>query len=167
MQLRYRTVESPIGPLTLAGDGSTLMHLRMTEQSHEPDRSGWTPAGADAFADVVEQLNAYFAGTLTEFDVDLELHGTEFQRKVWAALQAIPYGQTRSYGEIAEQIGSPSASRAVGLANGRNPISIIVPCHRVIGAAGSMTGYGGGIDRKKMLIALEKTQTPAEPTLFA
>ena len=167
MQLRYRTVESPIGPLTLAGDGSTLMHLRMTEQSHEPDRSGWTPAGADAFADVVEQLNAYFAGTLTEFDVDLELHGTEFQRKVWAALQTIPYGQTRSYGEIAEQIGSPSASRAVGLANGRNPISIIVPCHRVIGAAGSMTGYGGGIDRKKMLIALEKTQTPAEPTLFA
>ena len=167
MQLRYRTVESPIGPLTLAGDGSTLMHLRMTEQSHEPDRSGWTPAGADAFADVVEQLNAYFAGTLTEFDVDLELHGTEFQRKVWAALQTIPYGQTRSYGEIAEQIGSPSASRAVGLANGRNPISIIVPCHRVIGAAGSMTGYGGGIDRKKMLIALEKTQAPAEPTLFA
>ena len=167
MQLRYRTVESPIGPLTLAGDGSTLMHLRMTEQAHEPDRSGWTPAGADAFADVVEQLNAYFAGTLTEFDVDLELHGTEFQRKVWAALQTIPYGQTRSYGEIAEQIGSPSASRAVGLANGRNPISIIVPCHRVIGAAGSMTGYGGGIDRKKMLIALEKTQTPAEPTLFA
>ena len=167
MQLRYRTVESPIGPLTLAGDGSTLMHLRMTEQSHEPDRSGWTPAGADAFADVVEQLNAYFAGTLTEFDVELELHGTEFQRKVWAALQAIPYGQTRSYGEIAEQIGSPSASRAVGLANGRNPISIIVPCHRVIGAAGSMTGYGGGIDRKKMLIALEKTQAPAEPTLFA
>ena len=167
MQLRYRTVESPIGPLTLAGDGSTLMHLRMTEQSHEPDRSGWTPAGADAFADVVEQLNAYFAGTLTEFDVDLELHGTEFQRKVWAALQTIPYGQTRSYGEIAEQIGSPSASRAVGLANGRNPISIIVPCHRVIGVAGSMTGYGGGIDRKKMLIALEKTQAPAEPTLFA
>ena len=167
MQLRYRIVESPIGPLTLAGDGSTLMHLRMTEQSHEPDRSAWTPAGADAFADVVEQLNAYFAGTLTEFDVELELHGTEFQRKVWAALQTIPYGQTRSYGEIAEQIGSPAASRAVGLANGRNPISIIVPCHRVIGAAGSMTGYGGGIDRKKMLIALEKTQAPAEPTLFA
>ena len=167
MQLRYRIVESPIGPLTLAGDGSTLMHLRMTEQSHEPDRSAWAPAGADAFADVVEQLNAYFAGTLTEFDVELELHGTEFQRKVWAALQTIPYGQTRSYGEIAEQIGSPAASRAVGLANGRNPISIIVPCHRVIGAAGSMTGYGGGIDRKKMLIALEKTQAPAEPTLFA
>lgn len=167
MHLRYRTVESPVGPLTLAGEGSTLMHLRMADQTHEPDRSGWTPAGPEAFADVVEQLNAYFAGTLTEFDVDLELRGTEFQRKVWAALQTIPHGETRSYGEIAEQIGSPGASRAVGLANGRNPIAIIVPCHRVIGAAGSMTGYGGGIDRKKMLIGLEKMQTPAEPTLFA
>lgn len=163
MQLRYRTVDSPVGPLTLAGEGSTLMHLRMADQTHEPDRSGWTPAGPGAFADVVEQLNAYFAGTLTEFDVDLELAGTEFQRKVWAALRTIPYGQTRSYGEIAEQIGSPGASRAVGLANGRNPIAIIVPCHRVIGAAGSMTGYGGGIDRKKMLIALEKNSE----TLFA
>ena len=163
MHLRYRTVESPVGPLTLAGEGSTLMHLRMADQTHEPDRSGWTPAGPEAFADVVEQLNAYFAGTLTEFDVDLELRGTEFQRKVWAALQTIPHGETRSYGEIAEQIGSPGASRAVGLANGRNPIAIIVPCHRVIGAAGSMTGYGGGIDRKKMLIALEKNSE----TLFA
>ena len=171
MQIRYRTVESPVGPLTLAGDGSTLMHLRMSDQTHEPDRSTWTPAGPDAFTDVVEQLNAYFAGSLTEFDVDLELAGTEFQRRVWAALQTIPYGETRSYGEIAEQIGSPGASRAVGLANGRNPISIIVPCHRVIGAAGSMTGYGGGIDRKKMLIALEKNpaelQAPTDLTLFA
>lgn len=155
MQLYFRTVDSPIGPLTLAGAGSTLMHLRMADQTHEPDRSDWAPAGPDAFADVVEQLNAYFAGTLTEFDVDLQLVGTEFQRKVWAALQTIPYGETRTYGEIAEQIGSPGASRAVGLANGRNPISIIVPCHRVIGAAGSMTGYGGGIFRKRTLLSLE------------
>ena len=160
MQLRYRTVESPIGPLTLAGEGSTLMHLRMTEQAHEPDRSDWTPAGPDAFADVVEQLNAYFAGTLTEFDVDLQLRGTDFQRKVWAALRTIPYGETRSYGQIAEQIGSPGASRAVGLANGRNPISIIVPCHRVIGAGGSLTGYAGGVDRKRLLVALEKRTAP-------
>lgn len=155
MQLYFRTVDSPIGPLTLAGAGSTLMHLRMADQTHEPDRSDWAPAGPEAFADVVEQLNAYFAGTLTEFDVDLQLVGTEFQRKVWAALQTIPYGETRTYGEIAEQIGSPGASRAVGLANGRNPISIIVPCHRVIGAAGSMTGYGGGIFRKRTLLSLE------------
>ncbi len=155
MQVHYRVIDSPIGPLTLAGDGSTLMHLRMADQSHEPDRSAWHPAGPDAFADVAEQLDAYFAGSLTEFDVDLELAGTEFQRRVWAALQTIPYGETRSYGEIAGQIGSPAASRAVGLANGRNPISIIVPCHRVVGAAGSMTGYAGGIDRKRMLLSLE------------
>lgn len=155
MQVHYRVIDSPIGPLTLAGDGSTLMHLRMADQSHEPDRSGWEPAGPDAFADVAEQLDAYFAGSLTEFDVDLELVGTEFQRRVWAALRTIPYGETRSYGEIAEQIGSPAASRAVGLANGRNPISIIVPCHRVVGAAGSMTGYAGGIDRKRVLLSLE------------
>ncbi len=155
MQLRYRTIPSPIGPLTLAGAGSTLMHLRMAEQTHEPDRSEWEPADPGAFADVVRQLDAYFAGSLTEFDVDLDLVGTEFQRKVWGALQTIPYGETRSYGEIAEQIGSPGAFRAVGTANGRNPISIIVPCHRVIGSGGGLTGYGGGIDRKRQLLDLE------------
>ena len=160
MQLHYRIVDSPIGPLTLAGDGPTLMHLRMTDQTHEPNRSGWAPADAGAFADVAEQLEAYFAGSLTEFDVELELLGTEFQRRVWSALRTIPYGQTRSYGQIAEQIGSPAASRAVGLANGRNPISIIVPCHRVIGASGSMTGYAGGLDRKRLLVDLEMRTAP-------
>ena len=155
--LRYRIVDSSVGLLTLAGVGSTLMHLRMTEQSHEPDRSHWTPADPGAFAGAVEQLDAYFAGTLTEFDVDLDVAGTPFQRRVWTALQTIPYGETRSYGQIADQIGSPGASRAVGLANGRNPVSIIVPCHRVIGSNGGLTGYGGGLDRKKTLLALEKT----------
>lgn len=166
MQLRYRIIDSPVGPLTLAGDGSTLMHLRMTDQTHEPDRSGWAPADAAAFPEVAEQLDAYFAGSLTEFDIDLELLGTDFQRRVWSALRTIPYGETRSYGEIAEQIGAPSASRAVGMANGRNPIAIVVPCHRVIGAAGAMTGYGGGIDRKRTLLALEKSNSNAEATLF-
>ena len=108
MQLSYRTIPSPVGPLTLAGVGSTLMHLRMTDQTHEPDRADWEPADPDAFAGVVEQLDAYFAGSLTEFDVDMELTGTEFQRRVWTALQTIPYGETRSYGEIAAQIGSPA-----------------------------------------------------------
>jgi methylated-DNA-[protein]-cysteine S-methyltransferase len=161
--LQYRIVDSPVGPLTLAGVGSALMHLRMTEQSHEPDRSHWTSADPGAFAGAVEQLDAYFAGTLTEFDVAVEVAGTPFQRRVWTALQTIPYGETRSYGQIADQIGSPGASRAVGLANGRNPVSIIVPCHRVIGSNGGLTGYGGGLDRKKTLLALEK----AESTLFA
>ena len=166
MSTMYRTVASPIGDLTLAGEGCTLTHLLMSEQSHEPDRSGWEPADPDAFANVVTQLDAYFAGTLTEFDVDLRLEGTEFQRRVWAALQTIPYGETRSYGQIAEQIGSPAASRAVGLANGRNPISIIVPCHRVIGASGSLTGYGGGIERKRRLLELEMNANSLTPALF-
>ena len=122
--LHYRTIDSPVGPLTLAGIGSTLMHLRMVDQTHEPDRSNWAPAYDDAFPEAVGQLAAYFAGDLTEFDVELELAGTEFQRRVWAALRTIPYGETRSYGQVAEQIGSPGASRAVGLANGRNPIGI-------------------------------------------
>lgn len=156
MQLSYRTIPSPIGPLTLAGTGSTLMHLRMTDQTHEPDRAGWQPADPDAFADVVEQLDAYFAGSLTEFNVNLQLAGTDFQHRVWAALRTIPYGETRTYGQIAAQIGSPAAARAVGLSNGRNPISIIVPCHRVIGSGGGLTGYGGGIDRKRLLLTLEQ-----------
>lgn len=165
-RVRYRVVDSPIGPLTLAGTGSTLLHLRMLDQTYEPNRAGWQPAGEDAFADVVDQLAAYFAGSLTTFNVDLDLRGTAFQRRVWTALQTIPYGQTRSYGEIAAQIGSPAASRAVGMANGRNPIAIIVPCHRVIGAAGGMLGYGGGIERKKILLTIEGIQSGEPPTLF-
>jgi len=164
--LQYRIIDSPIGPLTLAGTGSTLMHLRMVGQTHEPDRSGWEPADPDAFADVVTQLSSYFAGALTEFDVDMQSDGTGFQRRVWAALQTIPYGETRSYGQIAEQIGSPAASRAVGLANGRNPISIIVPCHRVIGSSGRLTGYGGGIERKRTLLELELNANSLAPALF-
>lgn len=164
--LQYRTIDSPVGPLTLAGVGSTLMHLRMVDQTHEPDRSDWEPAKNGAFTDVVDQLSAYFSGDLTEFDLDIKLPGTKFQQKVWEALRTIPYGETRSYGEIALQIGSPGAFRAVGLANGRNPIGIIVPCHRVIGAGGGLTGYGGGIGRKRALLTLEKSRTPIAETQF-
>lgn len=153
--VQYRTVPSPIGPLTLAGVGSTLTHLRMPGQTHESDRSVWRPAAAQAFTDVADQLAAYFAGALREFDVDLQLAGTPFQQRVWAALRTIPYGETRSYGQIAAQIGIPAAARAVGLANARNPIAIIVPCHRVIGSGGRLTGYAGGLDRKRDLLALE------------
>ncbi|BBX95690.1 methylated-DNA--[protein]-cysteine S-methyltransferase [Mycobacterium lacus] len=163
--IRYRTIDSPIGPLTLAGRGSVLTNLRMVDQSYEPSRVGWSPDDA-AFADAVDQLSAYFAGELTEFDVELDLRGTEFQQRVWEALQTIPYGETRSYGEIAEQIGAPGAARAVGLANGHNPVAIIVPCHRVIGSSGSLVGYGGGLDRKQALLELERRRAPANLTLF-
>ncbi len=153
--IRYRTIDSPIGPLTLAGAGSALQHLRMLNQTHEPDHSGWIRDDA-AFPDAVEQLSGYFAGELTSFELDLELLGTAFQRRVWAALQAIPYGHTASYGQIADQIGAPGAARAVGSANGHNPVSIIVPCHRVIGGNGRLTGYGGGLERKRALLELER-----------
>jgi methylated-DNA-[protein]-cysteine S-methyltransferase len=161
--LKFRTIDSPVGPLTLAGKGRRLMHLRMVDQTYEPSHDGWE-ADDDAFRDVVEQLEAYFAGERTNFDVELDMVGTAFQRRVWAALLTIPYGETRSYGEIARQIGSPGAFRAVGLANGHNPIGIIVPCHRVIGSNGSLTGYGGGLDRKRALLELEKKRSA--PVLF-
>ena len=163
--VQFRSVDSPVGLLTLAGRDGRLMHLRMVDQTYEPSRAGWE-SDRTAFPDVVEQLESYFAGELFEFKLDLELIGTVFRRSVWAALRTIPYGQTRSYGEIAAQIGSPTAFRAVGLANGHNPIGIIVPCHRVIGTNGSLTGYGGGLDRKRALLALEKTRNPLTPTLF-
>lgn len=161
--LHYRTMDSPVGLLTLAGRDGKLMHLRMVDQTYEPSRQRWE-VDENAFPEAVEQLSEYFAGDRTEFDLELDMMGTQFQRRVWEALQAIPYGQTCSYGEIARQIGSPSAFRAVGLANGHNPIGIIVPCHRVIGANGSLTGYGGGLDRKRALLELEKSRTT--PALF-
>ena len=115
---------------------------------------GWEPAPA-AFADVSEQLGEYFAGRRTSFDVPLPMDGAPFERRVWRALQEIPYGETVSYGELARRIDQPSAARAVGMANGRNPIAVIVPCHRVIGADGTLTGYGGGLERKRLLLDLE------------
>lgn len=160
---QYRIIDSPIGPLTLAGTGPVLTNLRMVDQTYEPDRADWQ-LNDRAFPDAVEQLGAYFAGELKEFDLRLELAGTDFQRRVWEALRTIPYGDTRSYGEIARQIGAPTAFRAVGLANGRNPIAVIVPCHRVIGANGSLTGFGGGMERKSTLLDLERNS--ANLTLF-
>lgn len=163
--LQFRTVESPVGSLTLAGRKGRLRHLRMVDQTYEPSRVDWE-SDDTAFGDVVAQLRAYFAGDLLDFELDLDMVGTEFQCRVWAALLTIPYGETRSYGQIARQIGSPGASRAVGLANGHNPVGIIVPCHRVIGANGSLTGYGGGLERKKQLLDMEKNRTAPVATLF-
>ncbi len=162
--LHYRTMDSPVGLLTLAGRDGKLMHLRMVDQTYEPSREGWE-ADDTAFSDAADQLSCLLRrANVPEFDLELDMVGTQFQRRVWEALRTIPYGETCSYGEIARQIGSPSASRAVGLANGHNPIGIIVPCHRVIGANGSLTGYGGGLDRKRALLELERSRTM--PALF-
>jgi methylated-DNA-[protein]-cysteine S-methyltransferase len=163
--LQSRVVDSPVGPLTLAGANGRLRHLRMVDQTYEPSREGWE-IDDDAFADAAAQLEAYFAGELLEFDLEMDMVGTEFQKRVWAALVTIPYGETRTYGQIAQQIGSPGASRAVGLANGHNPVGIIVPCHRVIGANGSLTGYGGGLERKKQLLDMERNRVAPLATLF-
>ena len=153
---RCRTVESPIGPLTVAGDGHVVTNLRMTDQTYPPpDQYHWRH-DPNAFIDVVDQLQAYFDGSLTKFDVALKLSGSPFQMSVWNTLLEIPYGETRSYGDIASHIGRPGAARAVGLANGLNPVGIIVPCHRVIGANGTLTGYGGGLHRKRTLLQLEQ-----------
>ena len=152
---RYRVMDSPVGVLAIAGDDE-ITNLRMEEQTHEPStRPEWVPDPA-AFPQAVEQLTAYFAGELFEFDLPLRLEGTPFQRRVWAALQDIPYGETTSYGKLAAAIGQPTASRAVGMANGRNPVGIVVPCHRVIGAGGKLVGYGGGLPRKAKLLELEQ-----------
>jgi methylated-DNA-[protein]-cysteine S-methyltransferase len=152
LRTAFTTVESPIGPLLLIGDERGLRGLYMAP--HAPD-----PAWREdprPFADATLQLEQYFAGERTEFELALAPEGTPFQQAVWGLLREIPYGETRSYGELAGALGKgPRAARAVGLANGRNPISIVVPCHRVIGADGSLTGFGGGLDRKRALLELE------------
>jgi methylated-DNA-[protein]-cysteine S-methyltransferase len=157
----YVTVPSPVGPLTIVARDGVITGLYMDAQRHAPAQFGLPGDLADEpFATAAAQLTAYFDGTLTEFELPLAPEGTQFQRKVWDGLRAIPYGKTVSYGELARRIGSPAASRAVGLANGRNPIAIVVPCHRVIGSDGSLTGYGGGLDRKRFLLALERRASP-------
>ena len=153
--LLYTRMESPIGELLLTGDGHALRGLHMV-QGRRPVAVGADWLEADhAFEEVRAQLADYFAGRRTSFDVPLQLEGTAFQREVWRGLLAIDYGETISYGELARRIGRPRAVRAVGLANGRNPIAVIVPCHRVIGADGTLTGYGGGLDSKRLLLDLE------------
>ncbi|MFF0188286.1 methylated-DNA--[protein]-cysteine S-methyltransferase [Streptomyces sp. NPDC005244] len=152
---QHMVIDSPYGPLTLVADDGVLCGLYMAGQRHRPQEETFGERDDTLFGDVTEQLDAYFAGELKEFTVELRLAGTPFQRGVWDRLRKIPYGETRSYGELAEALGSLGASRAVGLANGRNPVGIIVPCHRVVGANGSLTGYGGGLDRKQRLLDFE------------
>jgi methylated-DNA-[protein]-cysteine S-methyltransferase len=152
----FTSIDSPIGRLLLTSDGKHLTGLYM-----EPSRKSQSISGSmqdptsEPLAATVRQLSEYFAGTRRVFDLPLRLEGTLFQQRVWRELVQIPYGETWSYGQLAKRIGNPNASRAVGLANGRNPISILVPCHRVIGANGTLTGYGGGLQRKQWLLAHE------------
>ena len=153
--MHITTVQSPIGELTLASDGEALTGLYMTEQRHRPELPAANGDDDAVLAAAREQLAEYFAGERREFDLPLRPGGTPFQRAVWDALREIPYGETAGYGELANRLGRPGAARAVGLANGRNPIAIVVPCHRVIGAAGALTGYGGGLERKRYLLSLE------------
>ncbi|ALV32494.1 methylated-DNA--[protein]-cysteine S-methyltransferase [Streptomyces sp. CdTB01] len=153
---RHTVTDSPYGPLTLVAEDGTLCGLYMTDQRHRPPQETFGDRDDGLLGEAKDQLNAYFSGELTEFTLELHLHGTPFQRTVWDQLRRIPYGETRSYGELADALGSPGASRAVGLANGKNPIGIIVPCHRVVGADGSLTGYGGGLPRKRRLLDFER-----------
>lgn len=148
---RFVVVQSPVGDLTLTEENGALTGLYFGRRSLKGEE------GLTALLErASRQLEEYFAGKRKQFDLPLSLWGTEFQRQVWAALRDIPYGETRSYGQIAQAVGRPKAVRAVGMANHRNPISIIVPCHRVVGADGSLTGYGGGLENKKFLLALER-----------
>ena len=146
------TIDSPAGPLVLTSDGTALTGV-LFDAEVDPT---WSTQPCAVLDRAVAQLGEYFAGERTEFELPLEPAGTPFQRTTWLALREIPYAETINYGQLALRVGNPKASRAVGLANGRNPISIVVPCHRVIGADGSLTGYGGGLDRKRLLLDLER-----------
>lgn len=158
MSVCFTQMESPIGPLLLAGNAEGLREVWFVNgrRTRRPP-PGWK-RDAKPFAKAIEQLGEYFAGQREEFDLPIVLEGTPFQLSVWRSLQTIPYGKTVSYLELAKKIGNPKAVRAVGLANGSNPIPIIVPCHRVIGSDGSLTGFGGGLPTKQKLLALESRQ---------
>jgi methylated-DNA-[protein]-cysteine S-methyltransferase len=152
----HTTIDSPLGPLTLVATDGALSGLYMDRQRYRPDTATFGERDHTPFGATVAQLEEYFAGRRTAFDVPLAPAGTAFQRQVWVALRAIPFGQTVSYGQLANRLGRPTAARAVGLANGRNPIGIIVPCHRVVGANGDLTGYSGGLERKRRLLDFER-----------
>lgn len=157
MSYTFTTMASPVGELKLVANGSRLAAILWENDKPNRVRLGPMTEAADnpILLRAVEQLQEYFAGTRNQFDLELDFAGTQFQKKVWQALLTIPFGETRSYSEIAQQIGNPSAVRAVGAANGKNPISIVAPCHRVIGASGKLTGFAGGLEAKERLLTLE------------
>lgn len=164
--IHFTEIPSPIGQLTLVASQLGLMAIYMEKHTKPAgDRTQWSKDPTHPIlTETKKQLDSYFAGTRREFDLPLDLIGTPFQKAAWQALQKIPYGETRSYAEQATLCGKPKAVRAIGTANGRNPVSIIVPCHRVIGKNGSLTGYGGGIDRKRFLLELENAHAEIRPS---
>ncbi|HEY0502293.1 MAG TPA: methylated-DNA--[protein]-cysteine S-methyltransferase [Lysobacter sp.] len=163
----YTRIDSPVGPLLLAANQSGLRLIEFHVPRHPvPPGADWREGDSDVLREAQRQLDEYFDGQRRTFDLPLALHGTEFQRTVWQTLATIPFGQTISYAQLASRVGRPTAMRAVGAANGRNPLPIVLPCHRVIGADGSLTGFGGGLPTKQFLLELEGALAPAED-LFA
>ncbi|PFG32600.1 methylated-DNA--[protein]-cysteine S-methyltransferase [Sanguibacter antarcticus] len=162
----FTVISSPLGDLTAVATDGTLSALYMTDAVHRPSDASFGEATEAGFALLREEITRYFAGELRTFTVETAAAGTPFQLRVWAALARIPYGQTRSYAEIAHDLGDPRTVRAVGAANGRNPLSIVVPCHRVVGADGSLVGFAGGIERKRALLDLENPAHGRSGVLF-
>lgn len=165
--VRYTHVESPIGPFLLAGSDSALAVASFArgKQRREP-QAGWVH-DPETLRYASEQVEAYFAGQRTTFDLPLAIEGTDFQMRVWAILRTIPFGEVWSYGQVARALGSPGASRAVGAANGANLLPLIIPCHRVIGANGTLTGFGGGLETKKWLLDFERRRVDPQGSLFS
>jgi methylated-DNA-[protein]-cysteine S-methyltransferase len=166
MNAKHTVIDSPVGDLTVVAADGAITGLYFVNHLRGPAPDALGERTDDGFAEVTRQLGEYFAGTRREFDLPLAPVGNEFQQRVWALLTTIPYGQTRSYGDLAKALGDPGLAQAVGSANGRNPISIIVPCHRVVGADGSLTGYAGGLDRKRYLLEMEEPADVSAGRLF-
>ena len=164
--VRHTVVGSPVGPLTVVADGAALIGLYFDGHLRPPRLADPGPRVDGGFDAAVRQLGEYFAGTRREFDLELAPRGSAFEKKVWTLLTKIPYGETRTYGQLAAELGDPSGAQAVGNANGWNPISIVVPCHRVVGTSGGLTGYAGGLHRKRFLLSLEEPPAAEDGRLF-
>lgn len=162
----YTVIDSPLGALTLVAEDAALVGLYMAKRKRRPDPATFGDRVDAGFEAATEQLGEYFAGERTEFDLDLSPAGDAFQLRVWEQLKAIPYGRTRSYGELARDLGGRSLAQAIGAANAGNPILIVIPCHRVVGADGSLTGYAGGLERKRQLLGLENPSHAADQLPF-
>ncbi len=166
MTIHFRQIDSPLGPLTVSASGQGLNAVEFPLDGWFLPRDGWREADHPLLQQAHRQLDEYFAGQRRAFDLPLAPQGTPFQREVWFALAGIPYGQTMSYAQLAAKLGRPTASRAVGAANGRNPLGIILPCHRVVGANGTLTGFSGGLEAKRFLLELEGALPKPAAVLF-